>query len=78
MRETFKLRERSLNWALAAGAVAFAVIASAGLFSSDRAVANNKCLAICQSTRDNCRIATKNSPKCEQQFTRCLQSCRRK
>lgn len=78
MRETFELRERNLNWALAAVAIAVAVVATAGLISSDRAVANNNCLAICQATRDNCRMATKNSPTCEQQFTRCLQSCRRK
>lgn len=77
-RETFELRERSFKWALAAAAIAFAVLATVELVSSDRAVANNSCLASCQATRDNCRISTKNSPQCEQQFTRCLQGCRRK
>lgn len=77
MREILELRQRSMNWTLAAVAVISAVIATAGLLSSDRAVANNKCLAFCKAERDNCRIETKNSPKCEKTFTRCMLSCAR-
>jgi hypothetical protein len=69
--------ERKLTWAVGAVAVAAAVLTGLGLVSIDQASANS-CLAGCQSARNNCRIATKNSPSCEQEFTRCLQGCRKK
>ncbi len=69
--------ERKLTWALGAVAVAAAILTGMGLVSIDQAAANS-CLAGCQGARNACRIQTKNSPSCEQEFTRCLQSCRKK
>jgi hypothetical protein len=69
--------ERKMTWALGVVALAAAILTGIGLVSVDRAFAN-KCLAACQSARNGCRISTKNSPSCEQQFTRCLQGCRKK
>jgi hypothetical protein len=69
--------ERRMIWALGVVAVALAVLAGAGLISIERAAADG-CAASCRSAYNQCRIATKGSSSCEAEFTRCMQSCRRK
>lgn len=36
----------------------------------------NDCAAKCQAQENACRRATKDSPSCSAEMTRCLQSCR--
>jgi len=38
----------------------------------------NDCAQRCYSQENSCRRATKDSPSCGAQLTRCLQSCRAK
>ncbi len=58
------------------------ILLSLGLMSGfatpclvDPATAND-CQAQCQAQENACRRATKDSPSCSAEMTRCLQSCR--
>jgi hypothetical protein len=68
--------ERRMTWALAIAAIAAALLAGAGLFSTERASAES-CANACRNAYNQCRIETKGSSGCESQFTQCMQSCRR-
>lgn len=45
------------------------------VFAAAPATAND-CFAKCQAQENACRRATKDSPSCSAEMTRCLQSCR--
>lgn len=64
--------ERRMTWA-AVAAAAFAVVVAALALGGASA---NDCGSACRKAYNQCRIATKDSPSCEAQFTRCMQSCR--
>jgi hypothetical protein len=65
--------ELRTTWAAAMAAVAAAVLATLALGGGASA---NDCGSACRKAYNQCRIATKDSPSCEAQFTRCMQSCR--
>ncbi len=54
---------------LAASVVAVAVLSPAPTFAND-------CAQRCYAQENACRRATKDSPRCGAELTRCLQSCR--
>ncbi|MGD9784686.1 MAG: hypothetical protein AB7E80_01525 [Hyphomicrobiaceae bacterium] len=61
-------------------AVLAAAVAGMALATSTRpadAGIDRACVSACRSQNNQCRIATKNSPSCDQQLQRCLDSCRR-
>ena len=54
---------------VSATAVALTTLCGPSAFAND-------CAAKCQAEENACRRATKDSPACSAQMTRCLQSCR--
>ena len=64
---------KSMRYAIAALALA----ASSSALMPGTACAND-CAQRCYSQENSCRRATKDSPSCGAQLTRCLQSCRAK
>jgi len=49
-----------------------------GLLSLPTVASANDCAQRCYAQENACRRATKDSPTCGAQLTRCLQSCRAK
>jgi hypothetical protein len=71
----------SRGWAVATAtvvAVAFATTAGLTASISPAAAQGNACVAVCKSTHNQCRIATKGSASCDAQLQSCLQACLRK
>lgn len=56
-------------------ALVFAVCAT--VLSSSAVIAND-CAQRCYADENSCRRATKDSPGCGAELTRCLQSCRKR
>jgi hypothetical protein len=64
---------------LAAIALTVSVVAANGLTSTPPAQAQgNACVAVCKSSHNQCRIATKGNASCDAQLQSCLQACIRK
>jgi hypothetical protein len=59
----------ALLGSISAGAVAMTTLCGPSAFAND-------CAAKCQAQENSCRRATKDSPSCSEQMTRCLQGCR--
>lgn len=57
-----------------------AVLGAAGVLGAGScllpAAFANDCAAKCQAQENACRRATKDSPSCSSEMTRCLQGCR--
>jgi uncharacterized membrane protein len=67
--------------AIAAAAVVAAILAAtAGLSTTitSAAAQGNACVAVCKSSHNQCRIATKGSASCDGQLQSCLQGCLKK
>lgn len=63
-----------------AGGLFLAVLGGAGFLGVGScllpAALANDCAAKCQAQENACRRATKDSPSCSSEMTRCLQGCR--
>jgi hypothetical protein len=57
-------------------AIAASLVAAGALGVSAGALAND-CAQRCYAQENSCRRATKDSPRCGAELTRCLQSCRK-
>ncbi|MDQ8698009.1 hypothetical protein [Hyphomicrobium sp. LHD-15] len=62
---------RTIRYATAALCFGFSALIPAATFAND-------CAQRCYAQENSCRRATKDSPSCGSELTRCLQSCRAK
>ncbi len=68
-------RDRAIGaWVTAAG---IGLLLATGLVASGDATAN-QCASACYAAHNQCRIASKGSPSCDAQLSRCLASCGRR
>jgi hypothetical protein len=63
------------NSTISVAVLAPLLIVGMGTLLSDAASAN-QCAARCYAQENDCRRATRGSPSCEAELTRCLQACR--
>jgi len=54
-----------------------ASLLAAGALTAPSVVQANDCAQRCYAQENSCRRATKDSPRCGAELTRCLQSCRK-
>ena len=66
--------------AIAAACIVVAFAAKVGMTTvmAPAAAQGNACVAVCKSTHNQCRIAMKGSPSCDEQLQSCLQACLKK
>jgi len=57
---------------------AFAAALVAGLALSIGTASAGDCGSACRDAYNQCRIKTKGAPSCDEQYTRCMQSCRKR
>ncbi len=57
-------------------AIALACLGIVPLAGTSTVAEANQCAAKCYAQENACRRATKDSPSCGAELTRCLQSCR--
>lgn len=69
------LRVRGLGIGTAICAVGVALLATV---SAVAPAAANSCAAACYSEHNQCRIARKGSPSCDEALTQCLSRCTKK
>jgi hypothetical protein len=67
--------ERRTTWIAAVAAVATAAALAAVAYGGALAY---DCGSDCRSAYNQCRIKTNDAPSCGEQFTRCMQSCRKR
>jgi hypothetical protein len=73
-REIGQVVDSRMTWALVRVVVCAVLLAGAGLLGIGPASAAS-CGAQCKQAFNQCRISTKGSPSCDEQFTKCMQGC---
>jgi uncharacterized membrane protein len=62
----------------AIAAVASAIVLAGTTALVPAAAQGNACVAVCKSSHNQCRIATKGNASCDAQLQSCLQACIKK
>ena len=73
-REIGQVVDSRMTSGLVRAAICAVLMAGIGLLGTGSASAAS-CGAQCKKAFNDCRISTKGSPTCDEQFTRCMQRC---
>lgn len=69
---------RGLAGAIAVAVIITVVLSSAATTTPPVQAQGNACVAVCKSSHNQCRIATKGNASCDSQLQSCLQACIKK